>query len=160
MRVRLVTVGRLKKGPETEMVATYLKRARASGPLVGLSQFEIIELSESRADTAAARKKEEATRILDKLGPGALLFVLDETGEDLKSRALASLLQTHADNGVQDAAFIIGGPDGLDPDLIDKAKHHLRFGRATWPHQLVRIMLTEQLYRAITILQGHPYHRD
>ena len=160
MRIRLIAIGRMKKGPETELTNTYLARARAIGSSVGLSQFDVLELPESRASSSAARKKDEAARISEKLTDDSLLIVLDERGEDLSSRKFAQLLQTEADNGRQDCVLVIGGPDGLDADFRERAKQCLRFGSATWPHQIVRILLAEQLYRAITILQGHPYHRD
>ena len=86
--------------------------------------------------------------------------MLDERGDDLSSRALATQIERFRHDGRPSLAFIIGGADGLDPSLIEAADRRLAFGRAVWPHRLVRVMLTEQLYRASTILTGHPYHRD
>lgn len=160
MRLRLICTGRMKKGPERELCDTYLKRARASGPQVGLSGFSILELPESRADSAAARKAEEAARLNDRLSSGAFLLLLDERGRDLSSRELAGLLAREAEAGRAACDIIIGGPDGLDASLLERADAVIRLGRLTWPHQLVRVMLAEQLYRTVTILQGHPYHRD
>ena len=83
---------------------------------------------------------------------------LDERGDNIDSAAFAAHLGRWRDDSA-DAAFVIGGADGLSPELRRKAKVRLAFGQATWPHQFVRIMLLEQLYRAATILSGHPYHR-
>ena len=160
MRIRLLVIGRLKKGPETELCETYLKRARLAGPQVGLAHFELIELPEGRGGNAEARKADEAARLAGRLGPDAFLIVLDERGQDLGSRELATLLGRQADAGRQTIDIIIGGPDGLDENLRQRAGLALRLGRLTWPHQLVRLMLAEQLYRCVTILSGHPYHRD
>ena len=90
---------------------------------------------------------------------GALIVVLDERGKAFDSAEFARFVGDAADNGQRDMAFIIGGADGIDPDLRDRARLVLNLGRLTWPHQLVRILIAEQLYRAVTILTGHPYHR-
>lgn len=89
----------------------------------------------------------------------ATIIALDERGKNLDSRAFAGQLGRWRDDAVSAAVFLIGGPDGLSPDLRRKAALTIAFGAATWPHQMVRVMLLEQLYRAATILSGHPYHR-
>lgn len=160
MRIRLVAVGRMKKGPESELFETYLKRARGAGHAVGFSHFDIIELAESRAATPEQRKADEAQRILEKVNPDDFLLVLDERGKEMDSRSLAALFEKEAQGGRGGLSVVIGGPDGLDESLRAKANLALSFGRMTWPHQMVRIMLSEQLYRIITIVSGHPYHRD
>lgn len=101
----------------------------------------------------------EAQELLAAVPAGAALVALDGRGQDLTSEALAGQLGRWRDEGVRAAAFVIGGPDGLAPSLRERAALTLAFGRMTWPHQLVRVMLAEQLYRATTILAGHPYHR-
>lgn len=159
MRISLFAVGRLKSGPEKELAERYLDRFAKAGPAVGLELAKITEINESRSGNAETRKREEAAALDKMLGDGAVLVLLDERGKALDSPAFAELLRSIRDQGKRDLMIAIGGPDGLDPDLTSKAAHMLSFGKMTWPHQLVRVMLGEQLYRAVTILSGHPYHR-
>jgi 23S rRNA (pseudouridine1915-N3)-methyltransferase len=160
MRVVLLAIGRMKKGPETDLVERYLKRAEQAGRQIGLRGIEIIEIRESRAADAGKRMVEESIALANVIPEGAVTVMLDERGDNLGSADLADHVRKWRDAGVPAAAFIIGGPDGLAQNLRDKAKLKLAFGAATWPHQMVRIMLLEQIYRAITILSGHPYHRE
>ena len=125
-------------------------------------EFEPLTLREvevSRAATAPLRKQAEAEALLAGMADGAVLVALDERGRDLASTELAQRLGTWRDEGIREAGFVIGGPDGLAPAITERADLLLAFGRATWPHMLVRAMLAEQLYRAASILAGHPYHR-
>jgi len=160
MRVILLAVGRMKKGPETELVQRYLKRAEQAGRQIGMRGIEVIEIRESRAGDAGKRVIEESIALANVIPDAAVTIMLDEHGESLGSADFADHVRKWRDGGVPAAVFIIGGPDGLAQSLRDKATLKLAFGAATWPHQLVRIMLLEQIYRAITILSGHPYHRD
>ncbi len=157
LRVSLVCVGRTKSGPERDLAARYLERARAAGRGIGLA-VAAREIDESRARRAAERRSEEAVAIRAAMGSDASLLVLDEAGDAIGSEAFAALLDG-ARTGGTDVALVIGGPDGLDPALREAASRRIAFGAMTWPHQLVRIMASEQVYRAITILAGHPYHR-
>jgi len=150
----------MKQGPERELVGRYLGRAQASGKLLGLTGFEVAEGVESRAASAATRKLDEARTLRSGIADGAMVVALDEGGKGIGSDALARLLARWRDDGKPAAAFLIGGADGLDPALLAAADLRLSFSPLTWPHQLVRIMLAEQLYRATTILSGHPYHRE
>jgi len=159
LRVGIIAIGRMKQGPERELVARYLDRAQAGGKSLGLSGFAVTELSESRASAAATRKLEEARAIRDLLSGGTTLIALDERGTAMGSEAFAKTLGTWRDGGRGAVTFLIGGADGIDPELLKSAELTLSFSPLTWPHQLVRIMLAEQLYRATTILSGHPYHR-
>ena len=159
MRISLFAVGRLKSGPEKELAERYLDRFAKAGPAIGLELAKITEINESRSGNAETRKREEAASLEKMLDNGAVLILLDERGKALDSPAFAELLGGIRDQGKRDLIIAIGGPDGLDPDLAAKASHMLCFGKMTWPHQLVRVMLGEQLYRAVTILSGHPYHR-
>jgi 23S rRNA (pseudouridine1915-N3)-methyltransferase len=149
----------MKQGPERELVARYLDRAVAAGKPLGLTGFSVTELAESRAGSAPARKAEEARAIHEHLS-GHVRIALDEHGRTLGSEDFAKRLTRWRDDGKPALGFVIGGADGLDPDFIRAADLTLSFSPLTWPHQLVRIMLAEQLYRATTILSGHPYHRD
>jgi 23S rRNA (pseudouridine1915-N3)-methyltransferase len=159
MRVIVAAVGRLKQGAERELTAAYRKRAEAVGRSAGLRQVEIIEIRESRARDPERRRTEESIAIASVVPEGAVIIVFDQAGENIDSPGLAALLQKCRQDNRAAVCFIIGGADGITQSLRGRAKHVLAFGSATWPHQLVRIMLLEQLYRAGTILAGHPYHR-
>jgi 23S rRNA (pseudouridine1915-N3)-methyltransferase len=159
MRVVIAAVGRLKSGPERDLAERYLKRTAQAGRSLGLTHFDIVEIRESRADNAARRMLEESIAIANVIPPRAVTVLMDERGESLPSAAFAGRLQAWRTEDKPAVVFVIGGADGLAPALKDKSNLKLSFGAATWPHQLVRIMLLEQIYRAITILAGHPYHR-
>ncbi len=160
MRITVLAVGRMKQGPERELVARYLDRAVAGGKALGLTGFTTTELPESRAGSASARKAEEARAIRGQLPDNGITIVLDERGKTLSSDEFAKRLARWRDDGKQAVTLVIGGADGLDPAFVADADLTLSFSPLTWPHQLVRIMLAEQLYRATTILSGHPYHRE
>ena len=157
VRVSLVCVGRLKAGPERDLATRYLDRARLAGRAMGLD-IASREIDESRARRPADRRMEEAGAIRAAAGSDTHLIVLDETGDAVGSEAFAALLDGARTDG-RGLALVIGGPDGLDPALRKMASLRIAFGAMTWPHQLVRIMASEQVYRAVTILAGHPYHR-
>lgn len=160
MRIGIVAVGRLKAGPEKDLVSRYLDRFAKAGPASGLDFSRVTELVESRASNAATRKREEAAQIEKALPDNALVVALDERGKSWNSEEFAAFVGDHKDRGRRDMVLIIGGADGLDPDLRNRADLTLNLGKMTWPHQVVRILLAEQLYRAVTILSGHPYHRS
>jgi 23S rRNA (pseudouridine1915-N3)-methyltransferase len=160
MRVGIVAVGRLKAGPEKDLVSRYLDRFAKAGPGCGLDFSRVSELVESRASNAATRKREEAVQIEKAFPDNALVVALDERGKSWDSEEFAAFVGDHKDRGRRDMVLVIGGADGLDPDLRDRADLTLNLGKMTWPHQVVRILLAEQLYRAVTILSGHPYHRS
>lgn len=158
MRALVLSVGRLKSGPERDLVDRYLDRAAKAGRGVGLTRVEVRELDESRAARADDRKAEEATAILAEVPAAAAVVALDERGRTLTSPDLAERLGAFRDAG-RDLALVVGGPDGLGEAVRARADLVLAFGAMTWPHQLVRLMLAEQLYRVVTIWSGHPYHR-
>jgi 23S rRNA (pseudouridine1915-N3)-methyltransferase len=159
MRILIAAVGRLKQGPERELAERYRKRAADFGRKVGLQAFDVVEIRESRADNLERRMIEESIAIANVIPDRAIAVILDERGSTLNSASFASHLQDWRAQDRPAVTFIIGGADGLAPSLRDRADLALAFGPLTWPHQLVRIMLLEQLYRAVTILGGHPYHR-
>ncbi len=159
MRLNIIAIGRMKAGPEQSLVSRYLERCRSSGKNLGLQGFEIIQFPESQKATSALRKGDEAKTILAALPRDARLIALDEKGKNQTSARFASSLGQYRDEGIGAVCFVIGGPDGLDNTVRTRANLVLSFSPLTWPHQLVRIMLAEQLYRATTILGGHPYHR-
>jgi 23S rRNA (pseudouridine1915-N3)-methyltransferase len=155
MRIHILAVGRLRPGPEADLVADYLTRFDRTGRPLGLGPAQVIEVEDKRNAGPVA----EATLLAAALPRGATLAVLDERGDTPDSPGVARLLRRLADSGTRDLAFAIGGADGLDPAFRATAAHALSFGRMVWPHMLARVMLTEQLYRAASILAGSPYHR-
>ncbi|MEG6507980.1 23S rRNA (pseudouridine(1915)-N(3))-methyltransferase RlmH [Methyloligella sp. 2.7D] len=159
MRLLVAAVGKLKQGPERQLCAAYLERAEAAGRGLGFGPVAQIELSESRQQTAESRKAAEAASLLEKIPTGETLICLDPKGKTLSSEAFAQQLADWRDGGATGAAFVIGGADGLGLPILEKADLTLSLGKMTLPHGLARIVLAEQLYRAITILAGHPYHR-
>jgi 23S rRNA (pseudouridine1915-N3)-methyltransferase len=159
MRVVIAAVGRLKSGPERDLAERYLKRAAQAGRSLGLTAFDVIEIRESRADDVERRKLEESIAIANVIPERSVTVLMDERGESMSSATFAGHLQAWRSEGKPAAVFVIGGADGLAAGLKEKSNLTIAFGAATWPHQMVRIMLLEQLYRAVTILSGHPYHR-
>ena len=159
MRLVVVSIGRSKQGPERELAERYRERFDDIGRKLGFRGLEIQEIPESRARDPSARITEEATAISAAIPEKSVLVALDERGDNIGSIAFARYLGRWRDDQVASTIFAIGGADGLSPDLRRKAKLGIAFGSATWPHQMVRVMLLEQIYRAATILAGHPYHR-
>lgn len=159
MRLAIVAVGRLKDGPERALYQTYAKRLDETGRALALGPVALTELAEARAQTAAQRRADEAARVLQKAGDDAVKVALDGAGRSLASDAFARWLAAERDGGTREVAFLIGGPDGHGDDVLKAARLRLSLGAMTLPHGLARIVLAEQLYRAATILAGHPYHR-
>ena len=159
VRLVVISIGRLKQGPERELAERYRERFDDIGRKLGFRGLEIHEIPESRARDAATRIAEEATAITAAMPSKSVLVALDERGDNIDSAAFARHLGRWRDDQVAHTIFVIGGADGLSPDLRRRANLRIAFGSATWPHQMVRVMLLEQVYRAATILAGHPYHR-
>ena len=155
MRLHLCAVGRLRAGPERDLVDDYLQRLERTGRPLGLGPVQEHEVEDKRGGGMTA----EGQLLTRAIPHGAALCVLDERGKVLSSPEFAQMLAGWRDGGRQDAAFVIGGADGVDPALRGRADQVISFGRMVWPHMLVRVMLAEQLYRAATILAGSPYHR-
>jgi len=159
LRVSIIAVGRLKPGPEKTIAGDYLTRAEGLGRTCGISRIGITEFAESQASSPAARMAEEGKLVSAARPPKGFSVVLDERGKAQASAGFADLLRRHLDGGTPDMAFLIGGPDGHAAEIRETAGLLMSFGPMTWPHRLVRVMLLEQLYRALTIIAGHPYHR-
>jgi 23S rRNA (pseudouridine1915-N3)-methyltransferase len=155
MRVHLVVVGRLRAGPELDLIKDYLTRFDRSGRALGLGPAQVIEVEDKKGGGMAA----EAALLEKAIPSGALVCCLDERGKVMSSPDFADQLGQWRDNGRQDVAFVIGGADGIDSPVRERADALLSFGKMVWPHMLVRVMLSEQLYRAASILAGAPYHR-
>lgn len=155
MRVHIIAVGRLRAGPDKDIVDDYLTRFDRTGRALGLGPAKLIEVEDRKGGGMAA----EAELLRRAVPQGALLGILDERGSVCSSPDFAQKLAGWRDQGRGDLALMIGGADGLDPALRNEADFALSFGKMVWPHMLVRVMLSEQLYRAASILAGTPYHR-
>lgn len=155
MRVHICAVGRLRTGPERDLIDDYLKRFDRTGRALGLGPVQIQEVEDKKGGGMAAE-----AALLDRVIPkGAMICTMDERGSLMTSPEFASTLGRWRDGGCSDLAILIGGADGIDPELRSRADFSLSFGKMVWPHMLVRVMLSEQLYRAASILSGSPYHR-
>jgi 23S rRNA (pseudouridine1915-N3)-methyltransferase len=152
VRVTIAAVGRDRSGPARELFEDY--RKHAAWPI------HLVELAPKSGLPVERRRADEALRLLQSVPPGALAVALDEHGRQLDSMAFARRLGEWQDQGRAEIAFLIGGPDGLAPSVLEQAAVVLALGAMTWPHRLVRVLLAEQLYRAGAILAGHPYHRS
>jgi len=160
LRLVVATVGRLKAGPERDLASRYRERAGQLGRGLGFPACDLIEIAESRARRGADRAAEEAVALMPLLPPGSALLTYDERGRaDLPSEDLARRIAAWRDAAKPALAVVIGGPDGLDASFRTRADLILSFGAATLPHGLVRVLALEQIYRSLTILAGHPYHR-
>ncbi|HMI97100.1 MAG TPA: 23S rRNA (pseudouridine(1915)-N(3))-methyltransferase RlmH [Micropepsaceae bacterium] len=159
MRITVAAVGRGRGASEQGLCDLYWERAAALGPKLGISKFDFVIVDVSRGTSAPARMDEEAAKLARRLPTPSHHIALDEAGRPLSSEAFARHLAKLRDGGCRDLVFLIGGPDGLNPALKQAAQERLAFGPQTWPHLMVRAMLAEQIYRALAILSGHPYHR-
>ena len=162
MKLTLCAVGKLGATSENTMVRDYIARASQTGRSLGVGPAELVEVEAKKGKslTSPQLKAAEAEAIRAALSDGGVVITCDERGELLTSRQIAARLETFKDRGERRVTFVIGGADGLDPELRKTAAFSLAFGPQTWPHALVRVMLAEQMYRAVTILAGLPYHRD
>lgn len=159
MRLVVAAVGRLKDGAERALFEKYRDRFAGAAKPLGLAPVSWHEIAESRAGAAAKRKTDEGSALLKLARDADCLIVLDEGGRMLTSAGFAQLLAKVRDEGTRTLAILVGGPDGLSDEVRKTARLKLSFGAITLPHGLARIVLAEQLYRASTILAGHPYHR-
>ncbi len=156
MRVHIVAVGRLRAGPERALIDDYVTRFDQTGRHLGLGPLTLHDVE----DKKGGGMKAEAPLLKRAAPEGAVIVALDERGKQMTSPAFADQLAGWRDQGRGDVAFVIGGADGIDPGFLGQADARLSFGKMVWPHMLARVMLSEQLYRAASILAGKPYHRD
>lgn len=152
MRIRILCIGRMKDGPERELVDDYVARAQKTGKPLGYRAVEEVELVSSSKD-------DEGQRLIARHGQG-ILIRLDERGEAWTSQDLSKRLARWRDAGEDAVSFVIGGADGTSAEVAKAARHTVSFGVQTWPHKLVRVMIAEQVYRALSIEAGSPYHRE
>ncbi|MBC7144383.1 MAG: 23S rRNA (pseudouridine(1915)-N(3))-methyltransferase RlmH [Thioclava marina] len=154
MKITICAVGRLRKGPERELIDDYLKRFEKSGRAFGLGPASVVEVEDKKGLGQGAEAELLARAIPD----GAVIVTLDERGSLISSPEFAKKLEGWRD-GARDVCFVIGGADGIDPSLRERAEFSISFGKMVWPHMLARVMLSEQIYRAGQIIAGTPYHR-
>ncbi len=155
MRLTLCVVGRLRNGPEKDLFSDYIDRFEKTGRGMGLGPVEVVEVEDRKGGGMQA----EAELLLRAIPKGAILLAMDERGKTMTSPQFARQIAKWRDDGAQSLAIVIGGADGLSPELREQADMSLSFGKMVWPHMLARVMLAEQLYRAASILGGSPYHR-
>ena len=160
MKLFICAVGRAKPSPERDLLTTYLDRLRSAGGQCGITGTELIEVEERKQLSPAELKLREGKMLLSAVPKGAVIIALDERGKTQTSQKFTDLIARTRDNSVPAMAFLIGGADGLSQEVRDAADQLLSFGAVTWPHMLVRAMIAEQLYRSVTIMTGHPYHRE
>ena len=156
MKILIAAIGRLRDGHEAALTADYLQRAGAAGRQLGIKSVDLIEVEAKPSGDPRA----EAGALFRATPDNSRKILLDERGAEWASRQLAEKLARWRDDGLACATFWIGGADGVSQSVKDNADEKLAFGRQTWPHRLVRVMISEQIYRAVTILSGNPYHRD
>lgn len=159
MQINILAIGRMKKGSDTDLYNRYIERLKFSAKNQGFFFNKLIEIPESQKNNPLERKKEEAEKIISFLKLHDFIVFFDEKGKNYSSKEFSDLLEKKKNTGKKSSLFIIGGADGFSKDLYSKMETIISFGKMTFPHQLVRILLAEQLYRAMTILGNHPYHR-
>ena len=160
MRLHIAAIGAKPGASESALIADYCKRAKAIGRNIGLSGPDINAFDIPKSLTGAKRRAREGAMLLGAAPANSKVITLEENGKNITTAELAAMLGIWRDDGVPAATFMIGGADGHDASVLERADLKLSFGALTWPHMLVRVMLTEQLYRVMTILSGHPYHRS
>jgi 23S rRNA (pseudouridine1915-N3)-methyltransferase len=160
LKITIAAIGRLKTGPEKLMADDYQKRIATLGRQAGITALKIGEWAESQAQSAKQRMEEEAQILWSATPQNAVTLALDERGKSHSSEQFSEKLRKYADQGVSELVFMIGGPDGHDLKTREKASDLIALGPMVWPHRLVRIMLLEQIYRSVTIMVNHPYHRQ
>lgn len=153
MRVRLIWVGKTRDAHLRALVDEYLKR------LGRFVRHEVCELRESRARDARSGIEEEGRRIIGGLRSGAVNILLDVAGQQWSSPQLASEIEKWQNGGVKEVAFVIGGPDGVSPEVMERTDMRWSLSRLTLTHEMARVVLVEQLYRAYMIIHGLPYQK-
>jgi 23S rRNA (pseudouridine1915-N3)-methyltransferase len=151
MNITIAAVGRMKAGPEKVLWDGYARRLNWS--------LAVKEVEEKKPLKPPQMKIREAELLLAAIPKGATLIAMDQNGRALSSPDFAKKIVALQDDGTRDVAFVIGGSDGLDKSILDKAHLKIAMGEMTWPHMLARVMLLEQIYRAQCIISNHPYHK-
>ena len=151
LRITIISVGKWRRDPNQDLFNTYTKRLSW--------EVRLLEIQEGAKLQVSQRKNQEGIKLISALPDKAKVVVLDQSGKAFTSVEFADNLRNWRDIGDRELAFIIGGADGLDRNVLEKANLILSLSSMTWPHMLVRAMLAEQLWRAASIINNHPYHR-
>lgn len=160
MKLAIAAIGKMRNDPSAALTEDYVRRARETGRHIGFNDMTLLEYDAPRGLEGDRRRDWESQKLLASIPADAVSVCLDERGNNVTSTHLAKYLEKHRDDGRANTVFLIGGADGHDPAVTAQSDLIIAFGKATWPHMLVRAMLAEQIYRAMTILSGHPYHRS
>lgn len=159
MNLNIVSIGQLKNKPLLEIQNDYTQRIIKLGKTIGINKLQIKEGPLSKKNLPEERKLEEGKFLKKNIVTDKYNIFLDETGEQINSIEIAQLLSNSLLN-FSEVVFFIGGPDGFKKNILSKSNKVISLGKVTWPHMLIRVMLLEQLYRSITIIKKHPYHRN
>lgn len=159
MQIFVAAIGRLKKSDELNLCNKFELRIKNAGAQLGFSKFQHIDFEEDKSQQVQIRKNKEAEKLLSAIPKGALIVALDEHGKQFTSPEFSQKIANFRDDGAPAIAFLLGGPDGHGQAVLNQADLKLSLSKMTWPHQIARALLFEQIYRAITIMSGHPYHR-
>lgn len=159
MELKIITIGQLKNNPILELQNDYMLRIINLSKSIGIKNLIIQELPISKKKSIKERKKEEAEIISKHIDKSNFNIFLDASGENINSIDISKIISTNSFSG-KNLIFFIGGPDGFSADIMKVTNRIISFGKVTWPHKLIRVMLLEQIYRSITILNNHPYHRN
>lgn len=153
MHIKLISIGKLKSGPEKALIDDYVSRYNKAGPSIGLRSLTLIDLPSGGGLDA------EGDLLINAIPSGATPLRMDEHGPQLTSVQFAKKLERLRDDGLPELCFLIGGAEGYSKSVRQAVPDQLAFGPQTWPHRLVKVMLAEQLYRAVSLLSGSPYHK-
>ena len=154
MKINICAIGRIKSSPEVDMVNDYVDRFERIGKNIGLGPIKIIEKESKKSGILS-----EGKVLLASIPNNSIICILDEKGADLDSLAFAKKIEHWRDSLNLELSLVIGGSGGLSKKIKNKAHHSISFGKMVWPHRLIRVMITEQLYRAASIISGSPYHK-
>jgi 23S rRNA (pseudouridine1915-N3)-methyltransferase len=159
VRLLILAVGHARGTSEGALTDDFVTRTKNMGRRMGVPDVAVEEIAVSKARETPKRIQDEAERLAARVPDGAQVILLDAKGKGMSSEDFAEMIGALRDAGTKNLVFVIGGPDGLGTLPKIRPGRSLAFGAQTWPHLMVRAMLAEQLYRALTILAGHPYHR-
>lgn len=160
MQIFIGAIGRVKKSDELNLCNKFETRIKNAGAQLGFTQFTQLDFDEDKSPQVQTRKNNEAKKLLAVVPKGALIVALDEHGKHFTSPEFSQKIANYRDDGYPAIAFLLGGPDGHGQEVLNQADLKLSLSKMTWPHQIARALLFEQIYRAITIMSGHPYHRE
>ena len=151
--IKILCVGKIKERFFTDGIAEYEKR------IDGYTKFSIVEVKEVNTSDINKNIKDEGKNLLDKIGEDEFVITLEINGKMIDSVELAKLIEEKMTYGFSKITFVIGGSNGLSSDVVRRSNYHLSFSKFTFPHQLMRLILSEQIYRALTIINNKEYHK-